>query len=75
LLYGFEEGFEISFPKGLATSPLYQFEEEGRSVLERLSEDLKHVSFLILVYEYAEFLDVVYALGDSSDSLRQFCIV
>src|SRR6266480_6207913 len=62
LFYGFEEGFEIAFSKRLAASPLYQFEEEGRPVLERFGEDLEHVSFLILVDEDAEFLEIVNAL-------------
>jgi len=75
LFYRFEEGLEIALAKGLATSPLYQFEKESRSVLERFGKDLEHVSLLILVDQNAEFLEVVYALGDSSDSLRKFCVV
>src|SRR5438132_650904 len=75
LFYRLEESFEIALSKRLATSPLYQFEEECRSVLERFGEDLEHVSLLILVDQNAEFLEVVYALADSSHSLRQFCVV
>ena len=75
LFYRLEEGLEIALAKGLAASPLYQFEEERGSVLERFGKDLEHVSLLILVDEDAEFLEVVYALGDSSDSLRKFCVV
>ena len=75
LFYRLEERFEIALSKRLATSPLYQFEEERGSILKRFGEDLQHVALLILVDEDAEFLEILDPLGDPSNSLRQFCIV
>src|SRR5207245_2125091 len=69
------DAFESALSEIVAGSPLYRFEAGCGSVLERFREGLEHVSLLILVDQNAEFLEVVYALGDSSNSLRQFCVV
>ena len=46
-----EESFEVSSAKSLVISPLDHFEEEGGAVLHRLCENLKKISFVVIVDE------------------------
>jgi len=54
LLFGFnglEEGLEIASSETLMVPSLDDFEEESRSVLDRLSEDLEQVALVVVVDE------------------------
>lgn len=42
--------------------PLYNLQEQGRSILSILGEDLQQVSVIIIVYKNVESLQRVYAL-------------
>lgn len=50
-LDGLEKGFKVPFSKTLGTFALDDLEEQGRTILNRLGENLEHVAFVIAIDE------------------------
>ena len=56
---GLEESLEVSGSKSLVISSLDDLNKECRSILNWLGENLKKVSFVVVVYKDVELLDSV----------------
>ena len=69
LLDADEQCLEVADSEAAAAVPFYDLEEEGRSVLHRLGEDLEQVPVLVLVDEDAQLVELVPVLADVADAL------
>ena len=70
-----KQRLEVSLAKALATLALQDLVENRRAVLDRLSEDLQKIAFVITVYQYSEAFEVVDVLVDLTDAVWQFVVI
>src|ERR1041384_5728221 len=70
-----EQRLEVPLAERLAATTLDDLEEERRTVLDRLGEDLKHIALVVLVDQDVELLELLDRLGDLADALDQIVVV
>lgn len=51
--------------------PLYNLKEQGGTILRVLRKDLKQVAVVVVIYQYVEPFQGVYALGHSHFAVLQ----
>src|SRR4051794_10346911 len=74
-LDGLEERLEVALAEAARAVALDDLEEDGRAVADRLREDLQHVALVVAVDEDAESAQVLQALLDLADPLRDVLVV
>src|SRR3954452_11135870 len=70
-----EERLEVALAEAACAVALDDLEEDGRAVADRLREDLQHVALVVAVDEDAEPAQVLQALLDLADPLRDVLVV
>src|SRR5918996_3099235 len=70
-----EEGLEVALAEAASAVPLDDLEEYGRTVSDRLREDLQQVALVVAVDEDAEPLQVLDVLVDLPDARRHLVVV
>src|SRR6185295_17830071 len=70
-----EQGLEVALAEAAGAVALDDLEEDRRAVADRLREDLEHVALVVAVDQDAEAAQVVQALLDLPDALRDVLVV
>src|SRR5512133_782750 len=74
-LDGLEESLEVPLAEGRRAVALDHLEENGRSVLRRLREDLQQIAVLVAVSQDLEALQVGIVLADLADAALDLVVV
>src|SRR6266513_2119807 len=70
-----EEGFEITLTETLGAFALNDFEEQRRSILNRLGEYLQQISFIVAIDQNAESLQRLEIFVDVADTSGQLIVI
>src|SRR6187200_2217208 len=74
-LDGLEQRLEVAVAEAARAVALDDLEEHRRAVADRLGEDLQHVALVVAVDEDAQAAQVLEALLDLADPLRDVVVV